>query len=83
MKDMNFQLKPVEEKPSRKYSKKSKYDPIIDKFLELNQDIAKVEVREKDPNYLRTQLKKRIDIRGIGETIEATVVNGNCYLEVK
>ena len=30
----SFDLKPVDEKPSRKYRKGSKYDPMIDSFLE-------------------------------------------------
>jgi hypothetical protein len=33
MKDVKFEIAPVEEKPSRKYRKGSKYDPIIDAFL--------------------------------------------------
>ena len=33
MSDVPFKLVDVEKKPSRKYRKGSKYDPIIDKFL--------------------------------------------------
>ena len=63
MSDMNFDLSPVEEKPSRKYRKGSKYDPIIDAFLESEHNLVTVKVEVKDANYLRTQLKKRIDAR--------------------
>jgi hypothetical protein len=39
-----------------------------------------VEVEGKDANYLRTQLKKRIDARDI-ESVKVSVVNGKLYLE--
>jgi len=81
--DVKFDLKPVEKKPSRKYRKGSKYDPIIDSFLESEHDLVKVEVADKDANYLRTQLKKRIDARDLQSKIEVSVVNNIAYLEKK
>jgi hypothetical protein len=81
--DVKFDLKPVEKKPSRKYRKGSKYDPIIDSFLESEHDLVKVEVSGKDANYLRTQLKKRIDARDLQSKIEVSVVNNIAYLEKK
>lgn len=81
MSDVKFDLKPVEKKPSRKYRKGSKYDPIIDEFLENDYDLVKVEVENKDANYLRTQLKKRIDARDLQNQIEVSVVNNIAYLE--
>ena len=83
MSDVKFDLKPVEKKPSRKYRKGSKYDPIIDSFLESEHDLVKVEVTDKDANYLRTQLKKRIDARDLQSEIEVSVVNNIAYLEKK
>jgi len=83
MSDVKFDLKPVEKKPSRKYRKGSKYDPIIDSFLKSSHDLVKVEVSGKDANYLRTQLKKRIDARDIQDKIEVSVVNNIAYLEKK
>lgn len=71
----------VEKKPSRKYRKGSKYDPIIDKFLSGKSGLVKVEVTGKDANYLRTQLKKRIDARDLNAKIEVSVVNNIAYLE--
>ncbi|HUV53667.1 MAG TPA: hypothetical protein VMW03_00530 [Candidatus Krumholzibacteriaceae bacterium] len=81
MSDVKFDLKPVQKKPSRKYRKGSKYDPIIDSFLESEHDLVKVEVSGKDANYLRTQLKKRIDARELQSKIEVSVVNNIAYLE--
>ena len=61
MSDVKFDLKPVTKKPSRKYRKGSKYDPIIDYFLESEHELVKVEVPEKDANYLRTQFSSLIE----------------------
>lgn len=83
MSDVKFDLKPVEKKPSRKYRKGSKYDPIIDSFIESEHDLVKVEVSGKDANYLRTQLKKRIDARDLQSNVEVSVVNNIAYLEKK
>jgi hypothetical protein len=83
MSDVKFDLKPVTKKPSRKYRKGSKYDPIIDSFMESEHELVKVEVPEKDANYLRTQLKKRIDARDLQDKVEVSVVNNIAYLEKK
>jgi hypothetical protein len=83
MSDIPFKLVDVEKKPSRKYRKGSKYDPIIDKFLNGKSGLVKVEVTGKDANYLRTQLKKRIDARDLNSKIEVSVVNNIAYLEKK
>jgi len=81
MSDVNFELAPVERKPSRKYRKGSKYDPIIDTFLESEHDLVEVEVEGKEANYLRTQLNKRIDARDLQDKVEVSVVNNVAYLE--
>ncbi|MFP3950558.1 MAG: hypothetical protein ACLFVP_00210 [Candidatus Bathyarchaeia archaeon] len=81
MSEVEYELKPVKERPSRKYIRRSKYDPIIDEFIDMGEDLVRVEIEEKEANYLRTQLKKRIDVRGLQEEIDASVVNGVCYLE--
>jgi hypothetical protein len=80
MSDVSFNLQPVSEKPSRRYRKGSKYDPILDAFLESPDGLVKVEVPEKDANYLRTQLNKRIDARKLSG-VKVSVVNNVCYLE--
>ncbi len=79
----DFKLVEVEKKPSRKYRKGSKYDPIIDRFTGGKSALVKVEVPGKDANYIRTQLKKRIDARELNAKIEASVVNNVAYLEKK
>ena len=81
MSDVKFDLSPVKEKPSRKYRKGSKYDPVIDKFLEGENDLVSVEIGDRDANYIRTQLKKRIDALGLADKVEVSVVNNKAYLE--
>ena len=52
MSKMKFQLKPVETKPSRRFKKGSKYDPVIDEFLEGKESLVEVNVKGKTANYL-------------------------------
>jgi len=70
----------VESKPQRKYRKGSKYDPLLDAFINSEHPLVTVTVEGKEANYLRTQLNKRIDARKL-ETIKVSVVNNTCYLE--
>jgi hypothetical protein len=81
MSEINFKLKPVDKKPSRKYRKGSKYYPILEAFLESGDEFAEVHVEDKDANYLRTQLKKRIDARDLGDQVDVSVANNRTYLE--
>ena len=81
MSEVKFDLKPVTNKPSRTYRKGSKYDPILDSFLNGEHDLVKVEVANKDANYLRTQLNKRIEARDMLNQVKVSVVNNVAYLE--
>jgi len=80
MSEVSFNLTPVAEKPSRQYRKGSKYDPILDAFMSGTEGLVTVEVPEKDANYLRTQLNKRIEAREL-RGVKVSVVNDACYLE--
>ena len=80
MSELKFVLTPVDEKPSRRYRKGSKYDPIIDAFMESTENLVMVAAEDKDANYLRTQLKKRIEARKL-HGIKVSVVNNVTYFE--
>jgi hypothetical protein len=80
MSDVTFNLQPVDEKPTRKYRKGSKYDTLLDVFMSGSHNLVKVNVEGIDANYLRTQLVKRIEARNL-QTVKGSVVNGVCYLE--
>ena len=79
MSDVKFDLSPVGKKPKRAYRKGSKYDPILEAFLESGYSLVEVSVEGRDGNYLRTQLKKRIDANGLD--VDVSVVNGKTFLE--
>ena len=81
MSEVKFDLKPVTKKPSRKYRKGSKYDPILDSFLNGENVLVEVAVSNKDANYLRTQLNKRIEARDLQSKVKVSVVNNVAYLE--
>jgi hypothetical protein len=76
---IKFELSPVENKPSRKFNKTSKYDLILDRFLVGRDRLVTVEVAGRNPNYLRMQLKKRIDARQLD--FKVSVIDDEVYLE--
>ena len=79
---LGFDLKPVKKKPSRRYRKGSKYDPILESFKTGDATLVTVEIEGKDANYIRTQLNKRIDAQDRKYSkIKVSVVNSICYLE--
>jgi len=79
MSDVKFELKPVKKKP-RRYRTESKYDPILDAFLEGKDSLVEVSIEDRDANYLRMQLGKRIVAKGL-EGVKVSTVNNVCYLE--
>jgi len=67
------------EKSSRRYRKGSTYDQILDVFMEGTDKLVEVTVEGKDANYLRTQLNKRIEAKGL--KLKTSVVNNVLYLQ--
>lgn len=82
---LSYRLEAIEEKPDRKYTKFSKYDPMLNKAIKMlkqnGHKVIKMSNIDKDPNYLRQQLVKRINSREI-KGINPTVVNEELYIEV-
>ncbi len=62
------------------YRKGSKHDPVLDAFIEGSDNLVRVTVEGKDANYLRMNLKKRIDLRNLS-IVKISVVNNVAYLE--
>ena len=79
MGEVSFNLTPVAVKPSRRYRKGSKYDPVLDAFMAGTETLVAVEIAGKDANYIRTQLNKRIDAKNL--RVKVSVVNNITYLE--
>lgn len=83
MSDMRFNIQPVEEKPDRKkapYRTGSKYDPIIDTFLNSEHEMVRVDGTGIEANYLSGQLKKIITVKEI-DSVQVSVRNKEVYLE--
>jgi len=72
-------LKEVKELPSRRFKKKSKYDPVLDKFLESGIPLAIVRFPDTTTKYLSVQLKKRTN--KYYPEIKVNVRNGEVYLQ--
>ena len=81
MSEIKFKLKPIKSKPKRSFRKGSKYDPILDAFIEGKDNLVGLTVEGKDANYIRTQLNKRIKVRGLEGRVNISVVGNVCYLE--
>ena len=77
MDGLRFELRPVEERPRRR----SKYDPIIDEFLEGKWDLAEVEVEGEDPQCLRAALFQRIKSRRLLDRVRVFQSGGSVYLK--
>ena len=61
----------------------SKYDKIIDKFLDSQSNIVKVEVTGLEAEYICAKLRERIDERILDKKIEVAVIEGKTYLGKK
>jgi hypothetical protein len=81
MSELKFELTPVEKKPSRRYKKGSKYDPILDAFWEGTDNLVEITMEGKDANYLRTQLNKRIEAKDLKNKLKTSVINNILYIE--
>lgn len=81
MSEVKFDLKPVMKKPSRKYRKGSKYDPILDAFLESVEDLVEVEVEGKSANSLFNKLNTRIKAMNLAGKISVSLIDDVLYLE--
>jgi hypothetical protein len=83
MSDIDFNIQPAEEKPERKNRatrRRSKYEPIIDTFLDSGHSLVRVETTNLDANYLRGQLMKVLDLKEV-DSVEVSVRNKEVYLE--
>ena len=74
---------PVDEKPKKEGHPRrtgSKYDPIIETFLEFEHRLVQIEGTGRDAYYLSMQLKKALDRKGVN-SVAVSVRNKEVYLE--
>lgn len=82
MNEIRFELRRVAEKPIIRFERRrSKYDPILDRFIEGGHGLVEVEVENRDAGYMRSQLVRLIKERDLEDRVRASVVNGVLYLE--
>jgi hypothetical protein len=76
--ELSLDLEQIEPQSPRRSI--SVYDSILDSFIFSESNTVEVQVKGKDPVYVRSQLVRRIKARYLGDIIEAEVVNRNLYL---
>ncbi len=76
--ELSLDLEQIEPRSPRRTM--SVYDSILDSFIFSESNTVEVQVKGKDPVYVRNQLVRRIKARYLGDIIEAEVVNRNLYL---
>ena len=59
--------------------KRSKYDTIVDRFLEAGHGLVEISVKGKSPSYVAGKLNKRIQAKGL--ELKVTTVSDVVYLE--
>ena len=79
---IEFEMRPVEKKRKKMYHKGSVYDPIIDQFLESEQELVEISIEGKRPSYVVSQLDRRIKTRELVDIV-ASSGGGFVYLEKK
>jgi len=77
---LHFKLIPVNKKIIKEHS--SKYEVIINKFIESNFKVTNVKLYDKKPYYVQQQLKRRITKKNLSNKILSYVKNKNLYLEL-
>lgn len=70
----------LDELPTRRYLKGSKYDALIKILQNSKSKYTPVEIENKDANYVRIQLTKRVIALNL-TNIKITVANNICYAE--
>jgi len=83
MSDISFNIEPVDMKPKKEGPPRrtgSKYDPIIEAFLESEHSLVRVEGTGRGAYYLSMQLKKALDRKDVN-SVAVSVRNKEVYLE--
>ncbi len=77
----DFKLTSVDEKVKGRKARRSKYDAMIDQFLDRGSRVARVDGLERGAGYLSLVVGKRIESRGLGDKLKASCAAGCLYLE--
>lgn len=75
-----IQFELIPEKAPRITKKASRYDPIIDQFLDKDVDSVRVNTKDIKPKKLAIALRSRVRARNMTNAIEVTQRGNNVYL---
>jgi len=67
-------------KETKRYSK-GQYDEILDEFMESGHKLVEITVENRDTDYFKHMLKKKIEERGIMDQVKTSRVDEWVYLE--
>jgi len=81
MGDVDFKLVSVDEKGRGRKARRSKYDALLDNFVERGSPLVRVDGLERAPGYVAMQLGKRIEQRSLANVVKASCAMGALYLE--
>lgn len=77
----DFTLVSVEEKVKGRKARRSKYDAMINQFMERGSHVSRVDGLDRSAAYLSLVIGKRIERRGLSDKIKASCAGGSLYLE--
>lgn len=80
MSEIEYTLAPTTKKPTRKYRKGSRYDTVLEAIKKSTDAMGIITIPNKEANYIRTQLQKRINALNV-KNLKLSVVNNKCYYE--
>ena len=82
MTEIKYEMKSVEKKRPKAKHIRSIFDPMIEAFIKSGHTLVEIDVEDKRPGYMVTQLKNRLKKRGIDD-IEVSHGGGFVYMEKK
>ena len=81
MSKIKFEMRKVDEKREKLSMKGSIYDPMINQFLESEEELVEISVEDKKASYVVTQIQRRIDVRKL--ELDVSHAQNFVYLEKK
>jgi hypothetical protein len=77
----DFKLTSVDEKSKGRKARRSKYDALLDEFLEKGSPLVRVDGFDRGAGYLSLVIGKRIERRDLADRVKASCTGGCLYLE--
>jgi hypothetical protein len=82
MPNVDFRLVSVDEKTKCHRTHRSKYDSVIDEFMDRGSRLVRVDGLPRGAGYVASLLAKRIEKRGLEGRVRASSAMGFVFLEL-